>query len=126
VATEPEFYDRLVECFPHIDAQRRIWKDFDVEKLISGYADDGFNGASNFINDFIIGEEAARSARTFVAKFRQKQATDPGGYPLNYLIRTLLLNQFDSNSPTPVGPKTKAHAVRTIESTEEQSETFEY
>jgi predicted phosphoadenosine phosphosulfate sulfurtransferase len=126
VATEPEFYDKLVECFPHIDAQRRIWKDFDVEKLISKYAKDGFTGASNFINDFIIGEEAARSARTFVAKFRQKQATDPGGYPLNYLIRTLLLNQFDSNSPTPVGPKTKAHAVRTIEATEEQSETFEY
>jgi 3'-phosphoadenosine 5'-phosphosulfate sulfotransferase (PAPS reductase)/FAD synthetase len=126
VATEPEFYDRLVECFPHIDAQRRIWKDFDVEKLISRYADDGFEGASNFINDFILGEEAARSARTFVSKFRQKRAIDPSGYPLNYLIRTLLLNQFDSNSPTPVGPKTKAHAVRMIEITEEQNETIEY
>ena len=27
VATEPEFYDRLCECFPQIDAQRRWWKD---------------------------------------------------------------------------------------------------
>jgi predicted phosphoadenosine phosphosulfate sulfurtransferase len=126
IATEPEFYDRLFECFPHIDAQRRLWKDFDIEKLISSYAKDGFDGASNFINDFIIGDDPSRSARAYVSKFRQKQAQDPSGYPLNYLIRTLLLNQFDSNSPTPVGPKTKAHAVRTIESAEEQNETFEY
>jgi 3'-phosphoadenosine 5'-phosphosulfate sulfotransferase (PAPS reductase)/FAD synthetase len=126
IATEPEFYDRLFECFPHIDAQRRLWKDFDIEKLISSYAKDGFDGASNFINDFIIGDDPSRSARAYVSKFRQKQAQDPSGYPLNYLIRTLLLNQFDSNSPTPVGPKTKAHAVRTIESAEEKDETFEY
>jgi predicted phosphoadenosine phosphosulfate sulfurtransferase len=43
VRTEPEFYDRLVECFPHIDAQRRLWTEFDVEKAIALYANDGWN-----------------------------------------------------------------------------------
>ncbi|HBZ18545.1 MAG TPA: hypothetical protein DEO41_04020, partial [Betaproteobacteria bacterium] len=44
VATEPEFYDRLVECFPYIDAQRRIGKDFDFETLIANYSVHGFEG----------------------------------------------------------------------------------
>ena len=34
IATEPEFYDRLVEVYPRIDSQRRMWPDFDVEALI--------------------------------------------------------------------------------------------
>ena len=34
VATEPEFYDRLIECFPDVDAQRRLWPEFDVETMI--------------------------------------------------------------------------------------------
>lgn len=115
VATEPEFYDKLVECFPNIDAQRRLWKEFDIEKLINSYSGKGFSGASAFIDDFMIGDDRKREAKVFVSKFRQKHLQDPRGYPINYLIRTLLLNEIDYNSPTPVGPKTKAHAVRTIE-----------
>ena len=125
VATEPEFYDRLFECFPHIDAQRRWWPEFDVEKLISRYSDDGFSGAGEFIEDFLIGEKRKREARVFVSKFRQKHNSDPRGYPINWLIRNLLLNDIDVNSPTPIGPKTKAHAVRTIEE-QETSNTDEY
>jgi len=41
-------------------------------------------------------------------------------------MRTLLLNEIDYNSPTPVGPKTKAHAVRVIENTEEVLSNVEY
>jgi predicted phosphoadenosine phosphosulfate sulfurtransferase len=122
VATEPEFYDRLFECFPEIDAQRRLWKDFDIEKLIASYADRGFSGAGDFINDHMIGEHWRRVAKSFVAKFRQKQAQDPRGYPINYLIRTLLLSEIGTNSPTPVGPKTKAHAVRIVEEAENDNE----
>ena len=31
IATEPEFYDRLYEIWPYIDAQRRWWPEFDIE-----------------------------------------------------------------------------------------------
>jgi predicted phosphoadenosine phosphosulfate sulfurtransferase len=41
IATEPEFYDRLVEVYPRIDSQRRMWPDFDVEALIELYSKDG-------------------------------------------------------------------------------------
>lgn len=125
VATEPEFYDRLFQCFPHIDAQRRWWPEFNVEKLIDQYSDNGFTGAGEFIEDFLIGDRRQREARVFVSRFRQKHISDPRAYPINWLIRNLLLNDIDVNSPTPVGPKTKAHAVRTI-SEQEMSNIDEY
>jgi hypothetical protein len=115
VATEPEFYDRLYECFPYIDAQRRLCPDFDIEKLILRYSSNGFDGAAEFIDDYMIGDRRKREARAFVAKFRKKHITDSHGYPVSWLIRTMLLNEFDVNSPTPVGPKTKAHTVRLME-----------
>jgi len=119
VATEPEFYDRLYECFPHIDAQRRWWKDFDVEKLIASYSKRGFSGAGEFVDDYILGERDNRQAKTFISRFRQKHVQDPYGYPISWLIRNLLLNDIDVVAPTPVGPKTKAHAVRLIEKAEQ-------
>ena len=126
VQTEPDFYDRLVTCFPHIDAQRRWWPDFNIEKLIGRYSEQGFSGALALIDDFMLGEDRKREAKAFVAKFRQKHNQDPYGYPISWLMRTLLLNEIDYNSPTPVGPKTKAHAVRVIENTEEVLSNVEY
>jgi len=115
VATEPEFYDRLHECFPYIDSQRRLWPEFDVENLIATYASRGFDGASDFITNYLIGERRQMEARVYVSKFRKKHASDPHGYPVSWLIRNLMLNEIDVNSPTPVGPKTRAHTIRTME-----------
>ena len=115
VATEPEFYDRLFECFPQIDAQRRWWPEFDMEKLIGQYASQGWDGALAFINDYLIGERRQRDAKAYVSRFRKKHLQDPYGYPVSWLIRNLALNDIDVNSPTPVGPKTKADSVRIAE-----------
>jgi predicted phosphoadenosine phosphosulfate sulfurtransferase len=115
VATEPEFYDRLFECFPYIDAQRRLWPEFNVEKLISSYAVDGFDGASRFIDEYLIGDRRKMEARVYVSKFRKKHITDPHGYPVSWLVRNLMLNEIDVNSPTPVGPKTRAFTIRATE-----------
>lgn len=125
IETEPEFYDRLFECFPHIDAQRRWWPEFDVEKLVSKYSSYGFDGAGLFIDDYLIGDKRRRDARAYVSRFRTKFNQDPNAYPVSWLIRNLLLNDIDSNSPTPVGPKTRAHAVRIIEQQQEGVETYE-
>lgn len=113
VATEPEFYDRLVEVYPRIDSQRRMWQDFDVDGLIARYSGGGFDGASRFIDDYIIGESRQRRARAYVAHFRQKHAKDPSSYPMHWLIRSLLLNEFTVVSASPSGPGTKAHAIAT-------------
>jgi hypothetical protein len=44
-------------------------------------------------------------------EFKKRHAKDPYGYPIDHLIRTLLLNAF-AGTPSPVGPKTKAHNKR--------------
>jgi hypothetical protein len=51
-------------------------------------------------------------AMAFSAEFRKKHATDPYSYPVEWLLRNLLLNEFNITSVNPVGPKTRAHAVR--------------
>lgn len=112
VATEPEFYDQLVRCFPQIDAQRRYWPEFDIERLIKFYADDGWNGVKLCIEHNMLTNGIKRRAMAFSAEFRKKHALDPYSYPIEWLIRNLLLNEFNITSVNPVGPKTRAHAVR--------------
>jgi 3'-phosphoadenosine 5'-phosphosulfate sulfotransferase (PAPS reductase)/FAD synthetase len=112
VVTEPEFYDQLVRCFPQIDAQRRYWADFDIESLISGYASEGWDGVKDCIDDHMLTPGMHRDAMKFASEFRKKRAVDPYGFPIEYLVRTLLLNEFHQSTPTPVGPKTRAHTMR--------------
>lgn len=118
VNTEPEFFDRLVECFPHIDAQRRLWSEFDIELLIELYSSQGWKGVEYCINENILTPGLKQRAMSFASEFRKKHKLDPYGYPISWLIRNLLLNEFNISSATPVGPKTKAHAMRLAEAQE--------
>lgn len=111
VNTEPEFYDRLVECFPHIDAQRRYGKDFNMEKLIWDYASEGWDGVRRLIDENMLTPGMARGAMAFADKFRKKQANQPDAYPTHWLVRVLLTQEFHATSPTPIGPGTKAYAL---------------
>lgn len=121
IVTEPEFYDRLVTAFPYIDAQRLYWSSLDVDYIINKYASLGFDGASMFIEDYVIGETKTKRARVFVAEFRRKHLSDPRSYTIYQLIRTLLLSQIASVvSASPIGPKTKVHAVREVSEIENQ------
>lgn len=112
IATEPEFYDRLVECFPQIDAQRRWWSSFDIDALIADYASDGWDGVRNCIDDNMLTPGIRRRALSFASEFRRKHTRDAYSYPLESCIRTLLLNEFHGSAATPVGPKTRAHTMR--------------
>jgi predicted phosphoadenosine phosphosulfate sulfurtransferase len=113
IATEPEFYDRLVECFPYIDAQRTIGKDLDFEALIANYSRFGFEGAKMVIDEYFIGVNKQRRAKSYVAEFRKKHLLDSYSYPISLLIRNLFLNNVDSGSAvSPIGPKTKAFSMR--------------
>ncbi len=112
VATEPEFYDRLWECFPQIDAQRRWWKDYDIEAVIENYAQMGWDGVKQVIDTFMIGTDERLRAQAFTADFRKKHAKDPYSYPINWLVRNLLLNEITIAAAAPVGPGTRADTVR--------------
>lgn len=112
VATEPEFYDRLYECFPHIDAQRRLWVDFDMEKLIANYAASGWKGVKRCIDDNVLTPGLHRRAMAFASEFRKKQAKDPSSYPTHWLIRNILMKEFNIQSVNPMGPKTRAYTVQ--------------
>ena len=112
VATEPEFYDRLVECFPQIDAQRRWYPEFDVESMIAGYASMGWDGVTLCIDQNMLTDGIRRRAMAFASEFRKKHRTDPYSYPIEWLVRNLILNEFNVTSVNPVGPKTRAHSIR--------------
>jgi predicted phosphoadenosine phosphosulfate sulfurtransferase len=112
IATEPEFYDRLYECFPHIDAQRRWWPEFDLEKLIDYYTRKGWDGVKQCIEENMLTPGIKLRAKSFAAEFRRKHQNDPGSYPLHWLIRNLLIHELHGSSVTPIGPKTKAYAIQ--------------
>jgi len=118
VATEPEFYDRLYHCFPQIDAQRRWWADFDIEKMIKMYAKDGWKGVRTCIEDNVLTPGLKKRAMAFAAEFRKKHVKDPASYPVHWLIRNLLLNEFNITSVNPIGPKTRAYTMQMEEAQE--------
>jgi len=115
VETEPEFYDRLVECFPHIDAKRRLWKDFDIEGLIKSYSRNSWDGVRECINDNMMTKGMKKEAMAYAAEFRKKHVLDQRAYPIHLLVRTLLLNEFHSTAINPIGPKTKAYNISMAE-----------
>ena len=112
VATEPDFYDRLYHCFPQIDAQRRWWPEFDVESLIRSYAVDGWNGVRRCIDENILTPGLRNRAMAFAAEFRKKHVKDASAYPLHWLIRNLLMHEFNITSVNPIGPKTRAYTMQ--------------
>lgn len=112
VSTEPEFYDKLWDIWPEIDAQRRWWPDFDMEKYIESYALDGFDGAKRCIEENTSDDLDKRRAMAYVADFRKKHLKDPYSYPMNWLIRNLLTAELTGVAAAPVGPKTKADTLR--------------
>lgn len=111
VVTEPEFYDRLVECFPQVDAQRRWWPDFDIEKVIMIYAKEEWSGVKRCIEENVLTPGLNQRAMAFASEFRKKHRKDPRSYPIHWLIRNILLNEFSMTSVSPIGPGTRAYNI---------------
>jgi len=111
IATEPEFYDQLVRVFPRIDAQRRLWADFDANKVVEMYSGDGLSGVSRFISNYMIGPTMQNAARRYVSTFKKKMAQDPKSYPIHWLTSNLLLSSVHATSANPAGPGTKTGKI---------------
>lgn len=112
VTTEPEFFDRLVAAFPQIDAQARYWSEFNVETLIADYASQGWDGVADCLDDNFLTPGIRKNAEAFVADYRRRHVKDPFSFPVEWLVRVLMLNEIGTTSPSPVGPKTRAHTMR--------------
>jgi len=111
IKTEPEFYDSLIELYPEIETQVHLWGEYDIELLVEVFSDEGWDGVKECIDIHFLDEDYRRYALTFADKFRSAHKKDPYAYPLDHLVRTLLLNAI-MGSPSPVGPQTIAHKKR--------------
>ena len=111
IKTEPEFYDRLVGVFPEIDTQRQLWGEYDIEAVVDQFAVAGWDGVKECIETHFDDVDYRRLAFSFADKFRTSHNKDPFAYPIDHLVRTLLLNSVVGN-PSPVGPQTIAHKKR--------------
>jgi 3'-phosphoadenosine 5'-phosphosulfate sulfotransferase (PAPS reductase)/FAD synthetase len=111
LATEPEFYDRLEQCFPQIDAQRHLWSQVNVDALIDSYSDD-WDGVRRCIDQNVLTPGLHQLAMKFANEYRKKWINDQFSYPIESLIRQLLLGEWAVTSANPVGPKTRAHTRR--------------
>jgi hypothetical protein len=49
------------------------------------------------------------AAMAFASEFRKKHRKDPRSYPIHWLIRNILMNEFNITSVNPIGPGTKAY-----------------
>lgn len=112
VATEPDFYDDLVRCFPQIDAQRRWWPEFNIEAAIMRYASEGWDGVKRCIEDNILTPGLKKRAMAYAAEFRKKHAKDKNSYPLHWLVRNILMHEFNTTAVNPIGPGTKAYSIQ--------------
>jgi predicted phosphoadenosine phosphosulfate sulfurtransferase len=112
--TEPEFFDDLVSAFPRVEAQRNLWRHVDSGKLIDSYATKGWPGVEEFINAHMLDWWHGAAARSFAEAYRKCHEGDPASYPLNHLIRTLLLRDFPNEKPTPVRRGRRAREVEEL------------
>jgi hypothetical protein len=121
-AAEPDWFDRLYDCFPQIDAQHRLWPEFDVDAYIDDYTKDGWEGVRRCINENMLTPGIKQVAMATVADYRRKHLNDPISYPIDWLVRTLVMNEFHNATSRPVGPKTKdwAKKVAARQALEEQ------
>jgi 3'-phosphoadenosine 5'-phosphosulfate sulfotransferase (PAPS reductase)/FAD synthetase len=124
VQTEPDFYDDLYHVFPEIDAQRRLWSQFDIEARIDQYSNDDWEGVLRCINENMIDDFRKLEAKSYVSRYRKKWALDPYSYPIDWLVRTLLLNEFSGTAVNPVGPKTRADTKRKMVANSEKDESL--
>ena len=111
IRTEPEFYDRIIEIFPHMDGHRRLWPEYDVEKAIMSYASNGWDGVRECIENTYMTPGLKKRAMVFAHQFKQARAKDPYGYPIESCVRTLMISEI-WGSPVPVGPRTRSDRLR--------------
>jgi len=111
IRTEPEFYDRIIEIFPHMDGHRRLWPEYDVEKAIMSYASNGWDGVRECIENTYMTPGLKKRAMVFAHQFKQARAKDPYGYPIESCVRTLMISEI-WGSPVPIGPRTRSDRLR--------------
>lgn len=93
-ASEPEFYDRIMEMFPEMLVQERYWGEYDQSAVFDEYAEDGWHGIERWIRDNVPrGRQRALAIKRLGAvKVRARQR--PDGYPPRYVLKQFILGAY--------------------------------
>lgn len=88
-ATEPEFYQRIVEVFPDMRDQERYHDQFDKKAKIAAYSDDGFKGVLRYINDHMETPQLKKQAMKIYRLWKGRNERDPENYPVEDLLQQI-------------------------------------
>jgi len=84
---EPEFYEAVVTTFPDMSIQDRYWGEFDTEKFMDQYADEGFKGVLRYIQENIpkgpMRDKVVKRYRMYVAMAENR----PEEFPPETLLK---------------------------------------
>jgi predicted phosphoadenosine phosphosulfate sulfurtransferase len=86
-ATEPEFYQRIVDVFPDMRDQERYYQEFDRDGILAPYRNDGWMGVLRYINDHSKTPAAKQTAMDAYRLWRGRHERDPENYPIDDLLK---------------------------------------
>jgi predicted phosphoadenosine phosphosulfate sulfurtransferase len=89
-ATDPEWYQGLIEIFPEIAAQARLWNEYDREELLKVYEPMGFDGCFRYIMDFIDEPKERSTALRRLKEFRVHSKHSPKAYHPTKLLKAMM------------------------------------
>lgn len=94
-ATEPEFYQRIVELFPDMLTHDRYGGEIDSSAILAPYLKYGFNGIVKYIRENIPDEEGRQQAMLRAKQWKQRWENDPDNYPLEDLLKIVAFKSTD-------------------------------
>ena len=77
---DPDFYQRLVDVFPEMLAQDRLWDDSDADGVIQRFGERGWIGCHDYIMRFCQKGAARSRALTRLDEMRKLSRNDPVSY----------------------------------------------
>lgn len=86
-ATEPEFYDRIMEMFPEMNVQERYWSEFDQGAIYAEYQDGTLDGVERWIRENVPAGRQRVLAMKRLGAVRIRSKSRPHAYPPRYVLK---------------------------------------
>ena len=110
LGSDPEYFARLREAFPDIDAQVRYLDDFDKNAIKELYGD-GLKGCWRYIKNEIKDERRAKLGRELFYTYSKLHEKEPAAYPTAKLL-TALVAGITHRMVLPQGKAEQAKAAK--------------
>lgn len=93
-ASEPDFYDRIMEMFPEMLVQERYWAEYDQNAVFDEYAGDGWTGIERWIAENVPAGRQRDLARKRLRAVKVRAEARPHGYPPRYVLKQFILGAY--------------------------------